>query len=144
LTRCSRSPVRLGTPDCPVRQAGSCGKGCSRDSTTAYDYNSPDCPVSRPRRTRCPREKKKGDMAIIHRIVRWCTRLSGEPTVVCAIRGRRVAAPTVDSGHRTVSGAPTSPELQRSSVPEKEGDRHRTGYSSCSVHHPTEGKFGLP
>jgi hypothetical protein len=37
--------------------------------------------VSRPRRTRCSREKHRGDVAIIHRTVRWCTGLSGEPTV---------------------------------------------------------------
>jgi hypothetical protein len=45
---------------------------------------APDCPVSHPRRTRRPREKQRGDVAIIHRTVRWCTRLSGEPTVACA------------------------------------------------------------
>jgi hypothetical protein len=43
----------------------------------------------------------------------------------------------IGSGHRTVSGAPTGPELQRSPVPEKEGDRHRTGYSDCPVVHRT-------
>jgi hypothetical protein len=46
--------------------------------------------------------------------------------------------------HRTVSGAPTGPELQQSFVLEKEGNRHRTGYSRCPVHHSTEGKDGLP
>jgi hypothetical protein len=53
-------------------------------------------------------------------------------------------APTVGRGHRTVSGAPTGPELQRSSAPEKEGDQHRTVYSDCPVRHSTEGKDGLP
>jgi hypothetical protein len=43
-----------------------------------------DCPVSHPRRTHRPREKQTGDVAIIHRTVRWCTGLSGEPTVACA------------------------------------------------------------
>jgi hypothetical protein len=52
-------------------------------------------------------------------------------------------APTVGRG-TGLSGVPTGPELQRSSVPEKEGDRHRTGYSSCPVHHTTEGKISLP
>jgi hypothetical protein len=52
-------------------------------------------------------------------------------------------APTVGRGtglsgvHRIVSGAPTGLELQRSSVPEKEGDRHRTVYSDCPVAHRT-------
>jgi hypothetical protein len=46
--------------------------------------------------------------------------------------------------HRTVSGAPTGPNLQRSDALEKEGDRAPDSYSDCPVHHPTEGKFGLP
>jgi hypothetical protein len=46
--------------------------------------------------------------------------------------------------HRTVSGAPTDPEDQRSDAPEKEGDHAPNSYSDCPVHHPTEGKFGLP
>jgi hypothetical protein len=46
--------------------------------------------------------------------------------------------------HQTVSGAPTAPEDQRSDAPEKEGDRASNNYSDCPVHHPTEGKFGLP
>jgi hypothetical protein len=39
------------------------------------------------------------------------------------ICGRCVAAPTVGRRHRTVSGAPTSQELQRSSVPVLEGNQ---------------------
>jgi hypothetical protein len=39
--------------------------------------------------------------------------------------------PTVGRGHRTVSGAPTATDLQRSSAPEKEGYWHRTIYSDC-------------
>ena len=50
----------LGAPDCPVRQAGSGEKA-------ALGF--------RRRRT-----------AKNHRIVRWCTGLSGEPTVGRAIR----------------------------------------------------------
>jgi hypothetical protein len=46
--------------------------------------------------------------------------------------------------HRTVSGAQPDPEDQRSDVLEKEGDRAPDSYSDCPVHHPTEGKFGLP
>jgi hypothetical protein len=139
-------------------------------------------------------------MAKIHRTVRWSTGLSDEPTVGRAIFTRRVAAPTVGGGHRTVrcapdtfalgkrisgiwlkftglsggapdcpmsqrsvaqssrdawqlqrstggtglsgvhrtvSGAPTGPALQRSSALEKEGDRHRTIYSECPVAHRT-------
>jgi hypothetical protein len=43
----------------------------------------------------------------------------------------------LSSVHRTVSGAPFGPEVQQSSAPEKEGDRHRTIYSDCPVAHRT-------
>jgi hypothetical protein len=46
--------------------------------------------------------------------------------------------------HRTVSGAPIDPEDQWSNAPDMEGDRAPDSYSDCPVHHPTEGKFGLP
>jgi hypothetical protein len=91
-------------------------------------------------------EKNRRRTTIIHRTVRWCTGLSGEPTVASAMVGRAIRgpragdawpAPTVGRGHRTVSVEPSGPELQRSSVPEKEGDRHRTVYSDCPVAHRT-------
>jgi hypothetical protein len=89
--------------------------------------------------------KEKGDMAIIHRTVRWGTGLSGEPTVPVAngrpcnqraTRGplQRSAGCTGLSGvHRTVSGAPTGPEEQRSAMPDMEGDRASDCYSGCPV-----------
>jgi hypothetical protein len=46
--------------------------------------------------------------------------------------------------HRTVPGAPIDPEDQRSDAPSLEGDRAPDSYSNCPVHHPIEGKFGLP
>jgi hypothetical protein len=53
--------------------------------------------------------------------------------------------------HRTVSGAPTGPELQRSSVPDLEGNRAPDrlqwlsgGAPDCPVRHSTEGKDSLP
>jgi hypothetical protein len=51
----SRSQLSMGAPDCPVRQADSGELAALGKQLTAYDYNSPDCPV--------------------------CTGLSGEPTV---------------------------------------------------------------
>jgi hypothetical protein len=50
---------------------------------------------------------------IIHRTVRWCTGLSGEPTAASAtvgrtIRGRRVARINGKQGHRTIRCAPNS------------------------------------
>jgi hypothetical protein len=92
---------------------------------------------------------------IIHQTVRWCTGLSGEPTATSAtvgrsIRGQRVAqangwqgAPgcpvcTRLSGvHRTVSGAPTSPKLQRLATPGMEENRAPDMNSGCPVVHRT-------
>jgi hypothetical protein len=63
------------------------------------------------------------------------------------------AGPTVGWGtglsgvHRTVSGAPTAPRLQRSASPNKERDPHRTvsgGAPDCLVRQATEGKNCLP
>jgi hypothetical protein len=48
--------------ECPVRQAGVCQLAALRKQSTTYNYKSPDCPV-------------------VHWTVRWCTGLSGEPTV---------------------------------------------------------------
>jgi hypothetical protein len=65
---------------------------------------------------------------IIHRTVRWCTRLSGEPTVASANdRSRDLRAtrgPQQRSvGHTRLFDAPTDPEDQRSDAPDMEGDR---------------------
>jgi hypothetical protein len=64
-------------------------------------------------------------------MVSWCTGLS------CV--------------HRTVSGAPTGPEEQRSDVPDLEGDRESDklldgagGAREGPVRHSTEGKDSLP
>jgi hypothetical protein len=83
------------------------------------------------------------------------TGLSGEPTaynatVGRAIRGRRVARANSRLGapdclvctglsgvHRTVSGAPTSLELQRSAAPGMEGNRAPDMNSGCPVVHRT-------
>jgi hypothetical protein len=49
--------------------------------------------------------------------------------------------------HRTVSGAPTAQNLQRSASPNKERDPHRTvsgGAPDCLVRQATEGKNCLP
>jgi hypothetical protein len=88
--------------------------GGVRLKITGPSGGAPDCPVSHPRRTRRSREKDQRRTAKIHRTVRWCTRLSGgapdcpvsqqspAPTVGREFYGRRVAALTVDRGHRTV------------------------------------------
>jgi hypothetical protein len=54
---------------------------------------------------------------------------------------------TVSSVHRTVSGAPTALNLQRSASPNKEGYPHQTvsgGAPDCPVRQSTEGKNCLP
>jgi hypothetical protein len=79
--------------------------------------------------------------AIIHRTVRWCTGQSGEPTVTStngrlrnphAMRGPQqwsVGHTGLSGVHRTVSGAPTDPEDQRSDALDMEGDRAPDRYS---------------
>jgi hypothetical protein len=49
--------------------------------------------------------------------------------------------------HRTVSGAPTALDLQRSAAPQKERNLHRKvsgGAPDCPVRQATEGKNCLP
>jgi hypothetical protein len=49
--------------------------------------------------------------------------------------------------HRTVSGAPTAPNRQRSAAPKQERNLHRTvsgGAPDCPVHQSTECKICLP
>jgi hypothetical protein len=94
--------ARLGTPDCPVRQAGPCEKaalGTRRRRTTIIHRTVRWCTVLSGESSAANSllsRNRKGDVAIIHRTVRWCTGLSGEPTVASAtvgraIHGRRVA-----------------------------------------------------
>jgi hypothetical protein len=72
---------------------------------------------------------------------------SAGPTVGRGIRARRVARANGQKGHRTVSGAPTARNLQRSASPNKERDLHRTvsgGAPDCPVRQATESKNCLP
>jgi hypothetical protein len=108
--------VRWCTGQCLVRQAGVSQPAALGKQLTAYDYKSPDYPVSQQ---------------------------SARPTVGRVIRARRVAEPTVRRGHRTVSGAPTALNRQRSASPKKERNPHRTvfgGAPDCPVRQATEGK----
>jgi hypothetical protein len=69
---------------------------------------APDCPVSRLRRSRRSRESSQQRMAKIHRTVRWCTGLSGEPTVGRA--NGRPSNPCVTRGRANgLMGAPDCP-----------------------------------
>jgi hypothetical protein len=83
------TPARSGTPD-SVRCARLAG-----DELAAF-------------------RKTQRCTAIIHRTVRWCTGLSGEPTVAsatvgCAIRGRRMAR---SNGRLGTPDTPDSPVCQ--------------------------------
>jgi hypothetical protein len=76
--------------------------------------------------------------AINHRTVRWCTRLSGEPTVGRVIRARRLAEPTVRRGHRTVRCAPDNVRCAPDNV------RCANGSESPTVGFAKEGKKSAP
>jgi hypothetical protein len=88
--------------------------------------------------------------AIIHRTVRWCTGLSGEPTV--ASSNGRLRNPWATRGLQQRSVGHTGQCPVRQLTPRTNGRlhqigkeiAHRTAAPDCPVHHPTEGKFGLP
>jgi hypothetical protein len=109
----SQSLARSGcTGQCPVRQAGLGELAALGKELTAYNYNSPDCPV--------------------------CTGLSGEPTVGRA-NGRLRDLRETRGRANGRKGAPDCPVCtgqcpvrqrlqgcQRSASPNKEGNPHRT------------------
>jgi hypothetical protein len=118
--------------------------------------------VSRLRRTRRSREEDQRRTTKIHRTVRWFTGLSGEPTVACA-NGRSCNLRTTRGRANDRLGTLDCPVsigqcLVRQPTPRTNGRmarnarRSRTGQlqglsggaPDCPVHHPTEGKFGLP
>jgi hypothetical protein len=114
-----KTALSVCTGQCPVCQAGSGELAALGNKLTAYDYNSPDCPVSQ---------------------------RSAGPTVVCAICARHVAEPTVGRGHRTVRCAPDSVRCANGSrLPTvgfaKEG---KESAPDCPVRQATEGKNCLP
>jgi hypothetical protein len=105
--------------------------------------------VSHPRRTRRPREKQRVDVAIIHRTVRCCTGLSGEPTVTSA-NGRPHNLRATRGLLQRSAGAPECPvctgqcpvrqSAQRSNsriCQFSKEIKHRTVYRTCPVAHWT-------
>jgi hypothetical protein len=129
--------VRWCTGHCPVPMQAQRRSSCSQESVGRHGYKSLDCPVSlqRPRPSTSATNsllsgKAEGVTAKIHQTVRWCTGLSGEPTALAvngqlrnqrATRGprqRSVGHTRLSGVYRTVSGAPTGPEAQRSTVPD--------------------------
>jgi hypothetical protein len=94
--------------------------------------------------------------AIIHRTVRWCTGLFGEPmaasaTVGRAIHGRRVARANGRLGAPDSVWCANQPEIAtvgRTRNGRKSRTEHEQwlsgGTPDCPVRHPTEGKNCLP
>jgi hypothetical protein len=129
---CSKLQLGLAhrTVRCPVHQAGPWWTRHSRVSTAAYDYNSPDCPVSQ----RSPEQRSAVQSA-----------------------GDTWPATTVGWARRTVRCAPDSvlcanrprgPTIGCAKIGRKSCTRQLQwllgGAPDCPVHHPIEGKFGLP
>jgi hypothetical protein len=113
----SQIPVQPGTPDCPVHQVG-------------------------------PRELaalgiRRRRTAKNHRTVRWCTRLSGEPTVASANGRPRNLRATRGSSNGRQGATGQCPVRQRARscnsrlCPIWKEIAHRTGYCSCPVVHRT-------
>jgi hypothetical protein len=100
---------------------------------------------------------------IIHRTVRWCTGLSGEPTAASATVGRAIHGRRVARANGRL-GAPNSVRCAPDSVwcanqpgvatvsCARNGRKSRTGHEQwlsggapdCPMRHPTEGKNCLP
>jgi hypothetical protein len=101
----------LGTPDCPVRQAGVGQLAALGNLSAAYGLKftglsggAPNCPVSQRSVAQSARDA-------------WLSQRS--------------------DGGTGQSGAPTAPNLQRSARPIFEGDLHRTVNRGCPVVHRT-------
>jgi hypothetical protein len=144
LAKFSQHQLRPGTPDCPV---------VHRIVSGAPGWLSVNWALS---------GKEKGDMAINHQTVRWCTGLSGESTTPeangrprdqRATRGRAM----VGWAHWTVRCASDSVWCAiRSQGPTVDSARYgrksstgllqwlSDGALDCPVHHSTEGKNCLP
>jgi hypothetical protein len=112
--------------------------------------------VSRLRRSCRSREPSQQRTAKNHRTVRWCTGLSGEPTVGRAngrprnprmTRGRangRMGAPdSVRCANGSKSSTVCCVNLGKPSAPDCE-QWMSGGALDCPVRHPTEGKICLP
>jgi hypothetical protein len=82
------------------------------EKLAVYGYNSPDC-------------------LVVHRTVRWANGRqrngrSRNRRATCGLRQRSAGGTRLSGVHRTVSGAPTSLELQRSATQNRKEIAHRT------------------
>jgi hypothetical protein len=101
--------------------------------------------VSRLWRSRRSRESSQQRTAKIHRTVRWCTGLSGEPMVGRA-NGRLRTPGVTRGGANGRKGAPDCPVRQRLQITNGRLRQNRKEICTgqCPVHQSTEGKNCLP
>jgi hypothetical protein len=122
--------IRWCTGQCPVRQAGSAELATLGNSSAAYVYNSPDCPVSQ----RPPAQRSVVQSvhdAWPHPTVGW-----GDRTVRCAPDNVRCA-----NGYNSATVGCAI--LGRRSAPDNEQWMFG-GAPDCPVRHTAEGKNCLP
>jgi hypothetical protein len=105
--------VRWCPGQCPVCQAGSGELGALGNKLTAYDYNSPDCPVSQRsaadlRETRGRANGREGAPDSV-----WCANGSQAPTVGYATEGKKSAPDSV----RWCTGLSVAPGDRRQELP---------------------------
>jgi hypothetical protein len=113
----------------------------SQTSTSLWCTGQLSMPRLARRRTHHSREKDSGAAAKIH----WNVRCA--PDCPVSQRGPRqrsasqssasVGHTGLSSVHRTLSGVPTGPKVQRSGAPDKEGDQAPDSYCLCLVVHRT-------
>ena len=131
--------VRWCTGQCPVRQADSDELAALGTSTAAYDYKSPDCPVSRSQANSSLSGNHQRRTTIIHRTVRCApdcpvSQRSAARSARDTWPSQRLVGGTGLSGvHRTclvrqrLSGCQrsTAPVMERNRAPDMSGV-HRT------------------
>jgi hypothetical protein len=135
---CSQDSAQSRTLNCPVVHQTVSG---------APGWSPANWPLSRKLR-RCTTK--------IHRAVRWCTGLFGEPTAASAtvgrqIRGRRVASSNGRQGAPDSVRCANQPDVATVGCA-RNRRISRTGHEQwlsggtpdCPVRHPTEGKISLP
>jgi hypothetical protein len=144
-----------------MEKLGSSSQDSVQSGCTGLSGGAPDT-------VRCPRLAlvkrllsgiRRRRTAIIHRTVRWCTRLSCEPTDGRA--NGRPRNPRVTRGRANgLMGAPDCPVCTRQCpvrqrlqivngrlCQNRKSNQHQTvsgGAPDCPVHHPIEGKNCLP
>jgi hypothetical protein len=129
--------VRWCIGQCPVRQAGSSELATLGNSSTAYGYNSLDCPVSqRPPEQRSAAQSARD--AWPQPTVGW-----GHRTVRCTPDSVRCTPDSVRCANGYNSATVGCAILGRRSAPDNE-QWMSGGAPDCPVRHPTEGKNCLP